>query len=549
MNFKARLLSIFLILCMVAGIAVNARSEQSIFEEYSFFSNKTTVRLWYTDDAITPYLQSVAVSYSESKKDVRIEPKLVSGIEYLEAINKASLEGGNYPDIFVTTNDTLEKAYFAGLALEADNTDGFFNKVLFPKAALDAVTCNGRYVAYPFYFETSALLYNKTYLDEHAKELAEKAQNGGDSQEKSDESAEESSEGEDAAAEESSEASEEVAEEESDEASDADSSEEGEEAEEAEEIEEEDAEAEAEEETTEEETVASAEDVVPTTVKEILGFAGEYTAPDRVRTVFEWDVTDIFYNYFFVGNYMNIGGDTGDDSNTIDIYNGNTISCMEIYRALKQFFATDASTVSYEQVANDFIEGKIVFTIATTDIFQKIENKAVLMDSKGNLVGGDGLFFEYGVAPIPDLDETYKTRTMSVTNCMVVNGFSEHPQEANDFARYICSDTSDDIYKMSHKLAAHYGIDYGNDGLNTFVDVYAGSVSMPKIIQASNFWMELEIAFTKIWDDSENDVCNTTLKELSEMIKTQVKGENVVEQTIPTPPTSLITAGLKEDSD
>ena len=71
---------------MVAGIAVNARSEQSIFEEYSFFSNKTTVRLWYTDDAITPYLQSVAVSYSESKKDVRIEPKLVSGIEYLEAI-------------------------------------------------------------------------------------------------------------------------------------------------------------------------------------------------------------------------------------------------------------------------------------------------------------------------------------------------------------------------------------------------------------------------------------------------------------------------------
>jgi hypothetical protein len=102
---------------------------------------------------------------------------------------------------------------------------------------------------------------------------------------------------------------------------------------------------------------------------------------------------------------------------------------------------------------------------------------------------------------------------------------------------------------MSHKLAAHYGIDYGNDGLNTFVDVYAGSVSMPKIIQASNFWMELEIAFTKIWDDSENDVCNTTLKELSEMIKTQVKGENVVEQTIPTPPTSLITAGLKEDSD
>jgi len=544
MRFETRIFSIFLIICMAVGVVFNARSEQGIFEEHSLFSDKTTLRLWYTDDGITPYLQSVAVKYSESN-DVRVEPKLVSGLEYLEAINKASLEGENYPDIFVATNDTLEKAYFSGLALGVDNSDGFFNKVLFPKAALDSVTYNGNYIAYPFYFETSALIYNKDYLEEWAEEqikeemgivesseedyideeLTEEA-DAENSDEKADSDDEEDSESSDDADSESSdegdsEASEDAGSDNSDEASEEEA---------------------AEVEIPPEQIEAKVAESVPTTMRDILEFAGDYTAPNRVRTVFEWDVTDILYNYFFVGNYMNICGEAGDDAEAIDIYNGNTISCMEIYRALKQFFATDATEISYDKVADDFIDGKIVYTIATTDFFKKLEEKTVIG-------GGKGVFFDFGVAPIPNLDDTYKSRTMSVTNCMVINGYSEHPKEANDFARYICSDTSEDIYNMSHKLAAHYGIDYEIEGLNTFVDVYAGSASLPKTMQASNFWMELEIAFTKIWNESENDICNETLKELSEKIKTQVKGEQVVEETIPNPPVSLITAGLKEDSD
>ena len=131
MKFETKIFSIFLILCMLAGVFANSRSDESIFEDFSFFSNKTTLRVWYTDDAITPYLQSMAIKFSEKNREARVEPKLVSGMEYLEAVNKASMENKNLPDIFVTTNDTLEKVYCAGLALEADNSDGFFNKVLF----------------------------------------------------------------------------------------------------------------------------------------------------------------------------------------------------------------------------------------------------------------------------------------------------------------------------------------------------------------------------------------------------------------------------------
>ena len=311
MKFETKIISIVLILCMVAGVFINARSDESIFEEFSFFSNKTTLRLWYTDDAITPYLQSISIKFAESNRDVRVEPKLVSGMEYLEAVNKASVENKNFPDLFITTNDTLEKVYCAGLALEADNSDGFFNKVLFPKAALDSVTYKGKYIAYPFYFETSALVYNKTYLEAYAKTLMEqnKQGEGGEDAANAGGSEEETVEAEQAQTEASTEASSDEAKKESsqDEAGEESSTEgeegaEGEEGTEGEEGSEEDAFL-NDEEISSEELDEKVKDILSSevnSIQDIIDFSRKYEAPNKVESVFKWDVTDIFYNYFFI---------------------------------------------------------------------------------------------------------------------------------------------------------------------------------------------------------------------------------------------------------
>ncbi len=503
MKLRIRIFSLILILCTLAGTLVYARSTQSVFEDRSIFSlNKTTVRIWYTDDALTPYLQSEAVAYSESHNKVRIEPVLVSGLEYLEAINKASLEEDNYPDLFIITNDSLEKAYLAGLALEVDNGEDFLDEEVFPAAAINSVTYKDKLIAYPFYFETSALVYNKTYLENMARENieaemdaqeGEAAQAAVDASEASSDSA--STEvSADAATEE---ASEEIS---------------------AEQIEE------------------LVNESLPDTITDVLSFAQSYNAPDQVEAVFKWDVTDIFYNYFFVGNYMNVGGKAGDDVSLIDIYNTDTITCMQIYQQLNQFFAIDADEIDYDKVSQDFIDGKIVFTVATTDVLAKIDEAKTAGECD----------YEFEVYNMPDLTQDYKTRTMSVTQSIVVNGYSEHPMEANNFAQYLLNDNSGDIYKLAGKVAAHYGVNYADNNLNTFVDVYANSVPMPKTIETSNLWMELEIAFTEIWNGGD---CNQILKEVSESIMTQVTGESFAEESIPTPESVDLTEGLSEESD
>ncbi|MBP3784785.1 MAG: extracellular solute-binding protein [Butyrivibrio sp.] len=499
MKLRVRIISIILVALALAGTYVYARSDRSIFEDYSFFSrNKTTVRLWYTDDSLTPYLQSKAVAYSESNSKVRIEPVLVSGLEYLEAVGKASVNEDNFPDLYIITNDSLEKAYLAGLAKDIED-DGFLLKGDFPAAALNSVTYNNKKVAYPFYFETSTLIYNKTYLENMATENLQ--------------SEIDIEEGEAAQAE-------------------IDSSENSEPSEDEEVLAEDNSGAEITQGMIDEAVAES----LPLNISDILKFAENYNAPEQVEAVFEWDVTDIFYNYFFVGNYMNVGGDFGDDLEQFDIYNTDTISCMKIYQQLNQFFAIDPKQIDYDTIVQDFIDGKVVFTIATTDIMKKIEDAKASGECN----------FEFEVADMPGLTDDFGSRTMSVTECLVVNGYSENAEDAEDVARFLCSDNSGDIYKLSNKLAAHDGVNYEDKRLNTFASVYADSVPMPKTIETSNLWMELEIAFTNIWNGAD---CNSTLKAVSESIKTQITGTEYTETTIPDPDDEAITAGLVEDDD
>ena len=127
--------------------------------------------------------------------------------------------------------------------------------------------------------------------------------------------------------------------------------------------------------------------MIPSTIDDILSFADSYDAPEQVEAVFKWDVDDIFYNYFFVGNYIDVGGSCGDDTESIDIYNLDAIRCLMAYQDLNQFFSIDPDEVDYDSVIQEFIDGKLVFTVATTDIVGRIALEDAQEISKRAKVG------------------------------------------------------------------------------------------------------------------------------------------------------------------
>lgn len=488
MTLKRRLLMILAIALLAGGLYGTGRlgmtvqrDENEEVEEEFLFGHRDTLYLWYTDEALTDYLNSVVVSYSEYQDDVRVVPVYTSGLEYLETINQASLQTKEVPDLYIVSNDSLEKAYLAGLASEVRIPQGVLPMAeVLPQTAVRAVTYMDKQIGYPFYFETSCFLYNRTYLEDWARSQLEMLRD----QEMAEESQEQAESGD-------------VEEEVTGEATVVDISDEA--------------------------VAAKMEEALPQTIDDILAFADVYDAPEQVEAVFKWDVSDIFYNYFFVGDAIDVGGVNGDQANSIHIYNENAIKCMRVYQDLNQFFSIDTKEISYDGVLQDFMDGKIVYTVATSDALSKIETAKE-----------EGKFaYEYGVSMLPDVSEELSSASLSVTQCVVINGYSVKKEMANDFALYLTRQASEQLFARTGKLpVSDTGDTYENADRLAFLQEYECSVPMPKMIETSNFWVELEITFARIWSGED---ANSGLKTLSEKIMSQVVGGEYEEAYIDVP--------------
>lgn len=518
---KKRLMAILLIALAAAGILAIGKSgmpvkEKEQSEDSSLFSNhnKDSIYLWYTDDALTTYLSSAAVAYNETH-DARIVPVLESGLDYVETINRNSVES-NVPDLYVISNDALEKAYLAGLAVPVEPTVNM--EETFIGKGLAAATYKDKLLGYPFYFETSSLLYNKTYLrdlavaqltqeqeEAAAQEVQENADSAsGDTTQSSSDTGSADAAQSSAGAGDTQKAAESES---SDTASDRSDSQTTEEA------------VEEESPFTEEQIEAKIQEYLPKTIGDIQTFGDMYDAPEQVESVFKWDVTDIFYNYFFIGNAINMGGENGWDTEQVDIYNLNAIQSMTAYQNLNNFFSIDTSEISYESTLNDFMEGKVVFTVATSDAVATLEQAQQ-----------DGIFaYEYGFVTTPSFKEEEPPSSLSVTNCVAINGYSTNQEVANDFARYLTCEYNEILYDRSGKVSAQKDMEYPYDALQVFAREYETSVPIPKMLETGNYWLKLEALFAEIWNGAD---ANEELKTLSEQIKYQITGEQIEETYI-----------------
>lgn len=402
-----------------------------------------TVNFWYTNENMTNYYNNIASVYNQSNRGADVVPKLVSASEYIEQIYKASLEGVDYPDVFVITSDAVEKAYLSGLTLPVENEEEVKNS--FPSVAVDAASYEDILIGYPLYFDTSTLAYNKTMLEAVALQqfqLAAKA--------------------------------------------------EGVENPEA--------------------ITVPQEDIdnlvklmVPETIDELLELANNLEAPEGLETVFKWNINDIFFNYFYLGAYAKLS------ASEIDIYNDSTAACMDVFKRVTEFFYMDAETVSTEGILQEFMEGKVLFTILDAESALTLETA----NANGEIA------FEYDYALTPNPSETLQGRPLSSANIVVVNGYADQPNTANDFATFLTMEsyTIDQFYAKTGYLPACKNAAVNSNMEMVFKEAYEQSVNMPNSMITSDFWMLLENAFNEIWDGAD---ANATLQNLEEQLKLRI---------------------------
>lgn len=119
--------------------------------------------VWYTNDSLTGYLEGAAEKYEE-ETGMKVIPKKVSPADYINTIYSSSVsDTASTPDVYIAANDVLEQAYLTGTA-SGEYVE--LSEEEFPSTAINAVTYKGKAVAYPFYFDTSIMFYNKNYIQE-----------------------------------------------------------------------------------------------------------------------------------------------------------------------------------------------------------------------------------------------------------------------------------------------------------------------------------------------------------------------------------------------
>lgn len=447
-----RIVAVLIVLLLAAELVHMGLKEKPEEEEIIV---ERPLLIWYTDPDIQDYMEAAAAE-TASRYQVEVRAELVSEVDYIEHISDKSVaEEMQGPDLYVASSALLEKAVLAGLAVPVKDT-GLSD--IYSEKAVQAVTYDGNVVARPFFIETCFMLYNRYYVKPEE---------------------------------------------------------------------------------------------VPQSIEGILAYAENFEADaltEKVEHIFKWNVADVINNYMFLGAYTNLGGPDGDDKQMVSMDLEQIISCMNYYQSLNGFFAIDADTVTSEEVIQEFIDGKSVFTIVNVPMLAELD-RAVAAGEIPEYEEEEGAHFDpfYQVIQLPPLTDTLSSRGLSVTNSVVVNPYSSNVKAAEACARYLTQERADRLYEEAKKLTACKNLlgssepeekkeiwgyqslydrllgqsqtspdGENNDQYMIVYEAYEAAAEVPKIMELSNMWLQLEVVLADIWRGADAGERMTGFKELLE---------------------------------
>lgn len=232
--------------------------------------------------------------------------------------------------------------------------------------------------------------------------------------------------------------------------------------------------------------------------------AADYSAEEylMIESIFECDINDIFNIYGYIGDGIDVGGDTGIDATKVDVYNEKTERLAGEYMALLEYFSINTDE-EYDEILTKFLEGKYISTIASTLSLDEIKKSEL----------------PYGIEQIPNYSAALETAPLSITQCVVVNLYSPNNAVASDFARFVTYEAASYLYDMSSKLSARRTIDYVDDNLEKIYSSYEKASIKNKLQYGEQFYPLVEIAMHNI---AAGNLIEEELTNVQEHMQTQL---------------------------
>lgn len=244
-----------------------------------------------------------------------------------------------------------------------------------------------------------------------------------------------------------------------------------------------------------------AEKDVPKTWDALAKWVVDFNKKNPDKRGFIMDVGNAYYSIVFTTENGNrIFGSTGTDTSTTYLNNDDAVNGMKFFQSLRPALNVPAADLSTGACDAAFQGGQAAMHITGP---WNIKN---FVDAGLN----------FGVAPLPSLPgDTVPAASFSGTRAMFVSAYSDHPEEAADFAQFLISPAMQQLrFDITGAMPA-INVKVSSEYIGGFLQQLDYAFPMPSVPQMSAFWEALGNASKNIWDGAdvkkELDACNATI--------------------------------------
>lgn len=238
---------------------------------------------------------------------------------------------------------------------------------------------------------------------------------------------------------------------------------------------------------------------VPKTWEDMIAYTKENTKNGNYG--FVMDATNGYYTIIFAtSNGNRLFGPDGRDTSATYLNNEDALKGFSVMSDLSKAVGISSSDINTEISDNLFATGKAAMVISGP------WNTAVFEEAG----------IDYGVTTLPSLpDEEDPVSSFSGARLMLVSSYSEHPEEASDFAEFLLSEEMQQLRYEYLKCIPSVEVELEDEAIEGFMKQLAYATPMPSNTKMTFFWDSMSSASKSIWDgadvESTMDSCDEAI--------------------------------------
>ena len=240
---------------------------------------------------------------------------------------------------------------------------------------------------------------------------------------------------------------------------------------------------------------------LPKTWEDLAAWSKNFNAKNPGKYGFVMDVGSGYYTIVFTtadGNRL--FGPSGTDTSNTNINSAASVKGMKFFQSLRSALNVPAADLDTSTADAAFQSGTAAMHITGLWNVKPFEDAGV----------------DFGVTTLPALPgDKNPSSSFSGTRAMFVSAYTDHPDEANDFAAFLLTpemqklrfDCTGTVPSISVKVSSPY--------LDGFMKQLQYAFPMPSIPEMGNYWEAMNNASKNIWDGAdvkkELDACNAAI--------------------------------------